>query len=103
MAPVRRMTDPAEHEPASCRLRSLSQMFPYNDALPDPRVNQRCSRLRPKKGMLLMTMFSMKPKFDLAQFLAEPARAGTRTKAPRFYRPAAPKPDDKLKVPETQK
>ncbi len=41
-----------------------------------------------------MTMFSMKPKFDLAEFLAEPARPGTRTKARQFRRAPKPKTED---------
>ncbi len=41
-----------------------------------------------------MTMFSMKPKFDLAEFLAEPARVGTRANIKRFRRAPAPKTED---------
>ncbi len=75
----------------------------YNLALPDPYVIQRRSRLRPEpRGTLLMTMFSMKPKFDLAKFLAEPARPGTRAKSKRFSSPPAPKPDDKPKASKPQ-
>ncbi len=39
-----------------------------------------------------MTMFSMKPKFDLAEFLAESARKGPRSKTKdtrRGYTPRA--------------
>jgi hypothetical protein len=47
-----------------------------------------------------MTMFSMKPKFDLAEFLAQPAGAGTRAKARPFRRPPAPKTDSEQEAPE---
>jgi hypothetical protein len=50
-----------------------------------------------------MTMFSMKPKFDLAEFLAEPARAGSRAKVRQYRRPTAPKkPDDEQKEVEAE-
>ncbi len=38
-----------------------------------------------------MTMFSMKPKFDLAEFLAEPAKTGvSRRRGTTFRAPKAP-------------
>ena len=48
-----------------------------------------------------MTMFSMKPKFNLAEFLAEPARPGTRTKPRQFRRSPAAKTDDEQKAAKT--
>jgi hypothetical protein len=39
-----------------------------------------------------MTMFSMKPKFDLAEFLATPAPAGAARSRNARYRNAAPRP-----------
>jgi hypothetical protein len=48
-------------------------------------------------------MFSMKPKFNLPEFLAEPARPGAHAKARQFNRPPPPpKPGDKRDVPETK-
>ncbi len=38
-----------------------------------------------------MTMFSMKPKFDLAEFLAESARKGPRPKSKTFRRDQTPR------------
>lgn len=42
-----------------------------------------------------MTMFSMKPKFDFAAFLAEPAKPGTfrRRGMTKSARPPAPEED----------
>lgn len=37
-----------------------------------------------------MTMFSMKPKFDLAEFLAEPPKAGAARKTSRGMQYRAP-------------
>jgi hypothetical protein len=42
------------------------------------------------KALTDMTMFSMKPKFDLAEFLAQPAKAGTsRRRGTKFQTPKA--------------
>lgn len=49
-----------------------------------------------------MTMFSMKPKFDLAEFLAEPARVGTRAKPRYFRRPPEPASDDERNAAKTK-
>jgi hypothetical protein len=45
-----------------------------------------------------MTMFSMKPKFDLAEFLAQPAKAGaSRRRGTTFKAPKA-QPAEKTEV-----
>ena len=45
-----------------------------------------------------MTMFSMKPKFNLAEFLAEPAKPGvSRRRGMTFQSPKAP-PAEKAEV-----
>ncbi len=45
----------------------------------------------PERGINPMTMFSMKPQFDLAEFLAKPATPGTRPRNRQFGR-QAPRP-----------
>lgn len=49
-----------------------------------------------------MAMFSMKPKFDLAKFLAEPARPGTRNKPRQFRRTPKAAQDEESNGSETE-
>ncbi len=48
-----------------------------------------------------MTMFSMKPKFDLAEFIAESKRKGPRPKQ-RNTRRMAPRPADTVPASEAE-
>lgn len=52
-----------------------------------------------------MTMFSMKPKFDLAEFLAEPAKVGvSRRRGTAFRAPkAAPEEETEVDTPAEPK
>jgi hypothetical protein len=45
-----------------------------------------------------MTMFSMKPKFDLAAFLAEPAKVGASRRRGATYGTPKPPPEEKAEV-----
>jgi hypothetical protein len=55
----------------------------------------------------LMTMFSMKPKFNLAEFLAVPAPAGARSRGGkgrgmRFPATVKPEEENEVVLPETK-